>query len=586
MLRKFAIATLCFVALSLPAALCEPAKPVPVGELYAPPPPANRVLKKRVAVVPPTVSGFRIIRGNVAWDDRAVAATMADLMTTALVATDRFVVMNRTELDKVVAEQQLGQAGLTSPDTAPKVGRLIGVEYLIVPSVTEATVSIDSKAASIAGIRVGRSKITVTIGADIHVINTATSEVVAAKHVQHAASDSRTDFAASYADIAIGSGGTADTPVGKAVGPCVDEWIEYAVRELGSDPWRSRVAAVDADGITITGGTDKGLRVGDRFEVLHQGDEIRDPDTGQLLGVKSSLVGLVEVMSVADKFSTCRAPASSQPIERGDILREFAGSWDGKAADPKQAQAAQTTYNAALSWDPNNPEIYAMRGAELASEGKTEQAMADLAKALEIDPNCAAARDKQGAAYLSQGKFDAAITDFSKALDLGRRTADVYTGRGTALLQGGQPDDAIQDLKQALQLDPGAVAAIFGLGTALYAKGDYGGAVDEFTRATKVAPTWPDPLVGIALARFAAGDTKGAAQGIDAAIKAFPDALRPLYGRALLLEAQGRPRDALEQHRRIADLAGRIHTQGDRDTAQRSQASIGRLEGAIHTGGR
>jgi len=586
MLRKLATATLCVVALSLPAAFCEPVKPVPVSELYAPLPPANRVLKKRVAVVPPSVSGFRIIRGNVAWDGRAVAATMADLMTTALVATDRFVVLNRTELDKVVAEQQLGQAGLTSPGTAPKLGKLIGVEYLIVPSVTEATVNVESKGASIAGIRLGKSKITVTIGADIHVINTTTSEVVAAKHVQHQASDSRTDFAASYQDIAIGSGGTADTPIGKAVGPCVDEWIAYAVRELGSDPWRSRVAAVDADGILITGGTDKGLRAGDRFEVLHQGDEIRDPDTGQLLGVKSSLVGLAEVMSVADKFATCRALASCQPIDRGDILREFAGSWDGKAADPKQAEAAQATYNAALAWDPNNPEIYAVRGAGLASEGKTEQAMADLAKALELDPNCAAARDKQGAVYLSQGKFDAAITDFSKALDLGRRTADVYAGRGMALLQGGQADSAVQDMKAALQLDPAAVGALFGLGTALYAKGDYAGAIDEFGQAAKVAPQWPDPLVGIALARLASGDTKRAGQDIDAAVKAFPDALRPLYGRALLLEAQGRPRDALEQHRRIADLAGRIHTPGDRDTAQRSQAAIGRLEGSIHTGGR
>ena len=90
---------------------------------------ADAQLKKRIAV-----SRF---------DDRSgsgynhVGVGVADMLTTALVKSGKFVVIERAEFDKVLEEQKLGQSGVVTPESAPKVGKALGVELLVIGSVSE-----------------------------------------------------------------------------------------------------------------------------------------------------------------------------------------------------------------------------------------------------------------------------------------------------------------------------------------------------------------------------------------------------------------------------------------------------------------
>jgi hypothetical protein len=46
-----------------------------------------------------------------------------------------------------------------------------------------------------------------------------------------------------------------------------------------------------------------GLKVGDKFTVVSVGEELRDPDTGQVLGTEESTVGEGVVADVQERFS-------------------------------------------------------------------------------------------------------------------------------------------------------------------------------------------------------------------------------------------------------------------------------------------
>jgi curli biogenesis system outer membrane secretion channel CsgG len=59
------------------------------------------------------------------------------MLTSALVNSDRFVVVERAELKEILSEQELKAGGLVNKETGPKLGKLAGVQLLIYGAVTE-----------------------------------------------------------------------------------------------------------------------------------------------------------------------------------------------------------------------------------------------------------------------------------------------------------------------------------------------------------------------------------------------------------------------------------------------------------------
>src|SRR5476649_2640215 len=66
-----------------------------------------------------------------------VGRAAQDMMVTALVKGDAFRVIDRERLQALMQEKNLSISGDVDPKTAVKVGKLLGVEYIIVGSITE-----------------------------------------------------------------------------------------------------------------------------------------------------------------------------------------------------------------------------------------------------------------------------------------------------------------------------------------------------------------------------------------------------------------------------------------------------------------
>lgn len=103
-------------------------------------------------------------------------------LTTELANSDRFTVVERTQLEAVLKEQSLGASGMVSAETAARLGQILGVEYLIVGNITEFNIE-EGKSSSFNMFGIGGSSKKADkahVCVDVKVIDTESARIVAA----------------------------------------------------------------------------------------------------------------------------------------------------------------------------------------------------------------------------------------------------------------------------------------------------------------------------------------------------------------------------------------------------------------------
>jgi len=138
---------------------------------------------------------------------------------------DRFALVERAQLDQVLKEQRLSAAGL-SPADAPRIGKLLGAQYLLLASVVNATISRGGVGAL--GIRIDEIRGTVEVS--LSLIDSENGRVLARVLVSH--SDTRT------ARVSVGLAGVNLDPseelISDLLRKAVKEALEKLLVQLGS----------------------------------------------------------------------------------------------------------------------------------------------------------------------------------------------------------------------------------------------------------------------------------------------------------------------------------------------------------------
>lgn len=248
---------------------------------------------------------------------------VADMLTTALVKSGKFVVIERQEFDKVLEEQKLGQSGIVTPESAPKVGKALGVELLIVGSVSEFGTKESEISGGVSLFGGGITKKTARAAVDIRLVNTTTGEVMAAEKEE--GSESTTGLNVRYADMDFSDASHwNDTDIGKACREAVDGCVKLITENMDKIPWSGKVLKVNADGtLLMKPGSEGNVEIGDEFEIFREGEELKDPDTGASLGSEETKVGSIKVVEDALKGKASKAKITDgKDIKVGDIVRQ------------------------------------------------------------------------------------------------------------------------------------------------------------------------------------------------------------------------------------------------------------------------
>jgi len=171
-------------------------------------------VKPKLAVLP-----FQNKAGNVWYHGGAEAVqdvfvtelmkAMQDVFVTELMSAKRFSVMERKELEATAATQQLALSGDVDPSTAVKLGKILGVNYLLTGAVTEYGVTDKSK-------NVGNRK-PLAVALQAKLIDTSTGEIVWADEARHVQQVSVGGFGGGVDDVSMFK---------KTVQPCVIRLIK------------------------------------------------------------------------------------------------------------------------------------------------------------------------------------------------------------------------------------------------------------------------------------------------------------------------------------------------------------------------
>ena len=243
-----------------------------------------------------------------------------DMFITALVKSGKYTVIDRERLDALMREKNLSLSGDVDPSSAVQAGKLLGVEYMLFGNITEFGEQ-ENKAQVGWGIGVDVRKKKFIAALDCRLVSTTTGEILWAE------SGRKEESSAKVYVAGIGGGVDDERMFDKVLRPVVEELSGKLLQvQLGTSKTvvgrvAGKIAKIDAGTVYINLGSEQGVAEGDTFGVYALGEEIKDPDTGEVLGADETKVGVVKVTAVKGaKYSAC-AVVEGSGFKVGNVVK-------------------------------------------------------------------------------------------------------------------------------------------------------------------------------------------------------------------------------------------------------------------------
>ena len=266
---------------------------------------------------------------------------ITDLLITGLVKDGTYSIIERQVLDKLMTEQNFSNSNRADPTSAAKLGKLLGVDAIIVGSITQfgnetKKTGIGGNGGTFGGFGLGgighsNSKANVAITARIVNVDTGEIMAVADGFGQSARSSTSLlgggghDWSSGGGNVDFGSSNFQSTIIGEATKAAVDKLSADVIADSPKISVRTvtvdgLVAAVDGGQVILNVGKRAGVNVGDQLEVVRVTKEIKDPSTGQVIRRLTSTIGVVKATDVDDTSAVC-AIVSGAGFQTGDAVR-------------------------------------------------------------------------------------------------------------------------------------------------------------------------------------------------------------------------------------------------------------------------
>jgi curli biogenesis system outer membrane secretion channel CsgG len=288
----------------------------------------------------------RTVVASIFGTDQDVGKGITDLMVSKLVTDGKYRVIERAALDKIIAEQNFNNSDRADPTSASKIGRILGVDTIILGSITKFGRD-DKQVGGVGGGRSGwtgmiagagkkESKAVVAITARL--VNTTTGEILASVTGNGESARSGMFLGGGGGNGAGGGGGAFDmsssnfaqTILGEAVNKAVADCATQLDNAAGTLPiikatYSGLVADVSGTTLIINIGNKVGVRVGDTIDISRAIRTVKDPTTGKVLKTVTNKLGSATVTDV-DADSATVTYNGATPPKVGDVAASTAAS--------------------------------------------------------------------------------------------------------------------------------------------------------------------------------------------------------------------------------------------------------------------
>ncbi len=226
-------------------------------------------------------------------NDDKIGKQALDILSNRLIQTDKFILLERADLEKIDRELGIGDAG--------KLRNM--ADYLILGSVTE----FGRKETGEVGVFSRTKKQEAYAKVHIRMIDVYTSQVIYSEEGEGTA------FAEQGTVFGVGGKAGYDSTLNdKALEAAINNLSSNIVENLMDKPWRGYILGQDAGRIIMSGGKSQNVHVGNVFEVVKEGKKVRNPQTNMDICLPGSILGRIEVVqslgdSPAQEVSLCRS---------------------------------------------------------------------------------------------------------------------------------------------------------------------------------------------------------------------------------------------------------------------------------------
>lgn len=250
-------------------------------------------LKKKTVAVPPVT-----IACEGRWGNDAATLLHGELLS-ALVNSNLYEVLERTQLDTVMRELRLHNSGAIQGDTAIEFGQLTGAQYTVCATLYQADVGeVDS------WIKATKAKVKL----DLRLIDNKTGAILIDQMIEGTKTVSDLENRSENPRMLI------SRAVNEAADKIVEELRGTAV---------GCIIKTNADTVYIDIGANRGVAKRDRYAVYREGETLIHPVTNEIIAVEEIPIGEIVITEVKPQYAIGEIKKSQDTIQAGDKVRRI-----------------------------------------------------------------------------------------------------------------------------------------------------------------------------------------------------------------------------------------------------------------------
>ncbi|MGQ9866412.1 MAG: CsgG/HfaB family protein [Pseudanabaenaceae cyanobacterium] len=262
-----------------------------------------------------------------------ISRGVSDILVDRLVKNGSFRLIERSRIEAVMREQNLGASGRLDAATAAEIGKILGVDAVVIGSVTR--LDVQNRQSGFGGgilpfgLGVATTDVDAYVQLNARLVNTATAEIVAV--AEGTGNTSQSDSAVAAFGFSGGAaGGAATSNTEKLIFWATAQAVDQVTAQLAASAPKvaaasqsanpALVADVTGNTVTLNQGRNAGYEVGATVAIERVGREVKDPATGKVLRRVTQPVGQIQLTEVTDTYSVGRIVSGAR-IVVGDTAK-------------------------------------------------------------------------------------------------------------------------------------------------------------------------------------------------------------------------------------------------------------------------
>ena len=273
-----------------------------VTEKYADAKPTG--LRRKIAVVE--------FENKTAYGKGRLGTSCADILTTELGKSNKFILVEREKMDALLKEKRLQESGAFTPDELAVNGKLLGLNAIVTGSISQFGVKTEGTDLLLYEGKKQIAEVTV----DLRIVDVGTGKIIW--------TEAGKGQAIKKVSTVVGLGGRAgydETLEGDALRAAIVKFVKNIIKRIDETIWSCYVAEVDNDKIYLDAGKESNLELGTKLKVVRPGKTITSPQTGLVIGTTEEPIGEIKVIEYfGDNGSIAKYISGSMPV-KGDICK-------------------------------------------------------------------------------------------------------------------------------------------------------------------------------------------------------------------------------------------------------------------------